>query len=46
MNNTYVCLFCLRRKEVDYDEPKVILGWIKELQKKMADRVKELEGLL
>jgi type I restriction enzyme M protein len=33
-------------EEVEYDEPKVILQRIKELQKKMADGVKELEGLL
>ena len=33
-------------EEVEYDEPKVILGRIKNLQKKMADGVKELEGLL
>ncbi|ABC31712.1 Type I restriction-modification system methyltransferase subunit [Hahella chejuensis KCTC 2396] len=33
-------------EEVEYDEPKVILQRIKDLQKKMADGVKELEGLL
>ena len=33
-------------EEVEYDEPKVILQRIKALQKKMADGVKELEGLL
>ncbi len=33
-------------EQVEYDEPKVILQRIKALQKKMADGVKELEGLL
>lgn len=33
-------------EEVVYDEPTVILGRIKELQKKMADGVRELEALL
>lgn len=33
-------------EEVEYDEPKVILQRIKNLQKKMADGVNELEGLL
>lgn len=33
-------------KEVEYDEPKVILQRIKDLQKKMADGVLDLERLL